>query len=161
MLRDITVLALCAALLVTVQVALAVLPNIELVSLLVMLFTLHFKWRVLFVIYVFALVEGLIFGFHPEWWFAYLYVWTILAGLTWLCRRATSPMPYAVLSGCFGLAFGPLCSLPFLVVGGPYAFYARWLGDIPFDLVHGAGNFVVCLTLWKPLDNLLGRVGKK
>jgi len=147
-------LALCAALLVAVQVSLAFLPNIELVSLLVMLFTMTFGWRVLWIIYAFVMVEGLIFGFHI-WWISWLYTWTVLAGLTWLFRNIRSHQFYAALSGAFGLAFGALCSIPYLFVGGPAAMIGYWVAGIPFDLLHGAGNFALCLFLWEPLYGLL------
>ena len=162
-LRDLTTIALCAALLIVVKIALAVpiLPNIELVSLFVMLFTLTFERRVLPMIYVFVLANGLIYGFDLRWWSAYLYVWTILAGLTWLCRRSEAPLTFATLSGAFGLCFGALCSIPYLFMGGPAAMFGYWVLGIPFDLLHGGANFAICLVLWKPLFALLGQLQKK
>ena len=62
------------AVLLVVQVALAPLPNIELVSLLVMLFTLALGRYVAYSLAVFVLLEGLIYGFGL-WWFSYLYIW--------------------------------------------------------------------------------------
>ena len=151
------VVALCAALLIAQQVALAALPNIELVSLLVMLFTLRFRAKALYIIYVFVLAEGLIYGFG-DWWFMYLYVWTVLAGLTWIFRGLRSPWLFAALSGAFGLLFGTLCSFVYLAYYGPAAMIAKWISGLPFDLIHGAANFAVCLALWKPLYALLGRL---
>ena len=155
--REIAAPALCAAILIAVQVALAPLPNIELVSLLVILYTLAFGRRVIFIIYVFALVEGLIFGFQI-WWVSYLYVWTILAGITWLLRTMKHPLGWAILSGAFGLVFGALCAIPYLIIGGPGMMLSWWLSGIPFDLMHCAGNFVLGLVLWKPLNGILARL---
>ncbi|MDQ9757401.1 hypothetical protein RFZ45_00270, partial [Acinetobacter baumannii] len=59
------------------QIALAVLPNIEIVSLLVIVYTLVFERKTIPIIYAFALLEGLVYGFGI-WWIMYLYVWTIL-----------------------------------------------------------------------------------
>jgi energy-coupling factor transport system substrate-specific component len=153
--RDITVLALCAALLFAQQVALAALPNIELVSLLVMLFTLTFRLKVLYIIYAFALLQGLYWGFDLWWWPSYLYVWTILAGLTWLFRANKAPLMWAVLSGFFGLFFGLFFAIPRIFIGGWAAALAYWIAGIPFDLIHCAGNFVLCLVLWTPLQKAL------
>lgn len=153
----ITVTALCAALLTAVQVVLSPITNIELVSLLVILFTLKFRRDVLYCIYIFALLEGLIYGF-ALWWIMYLYVWTILAGLTWLFRKMEHPLAWASLSGAFGLCFGALCSLPYLFVGGLSMMTAYWIGGIPYDLAHCAGNFTLCLLLFRPLKNALERI---
>ena len=89
-----------AALLVA-QVALAPLPNIELVSLLVMLFTLALGRYVAYSLAVFVLLEGLIYGFGL-WWFSYLYIWAILAVATYLFRRMESRLGWALLCGFYG-----------------------------------------------------------
>ena len=41
--------------------------------------------------------------------------------------------------------------------GGIAAGVAWWVTGIPFDLLHGAGNFVVALLLYKPLRYCLQR----
>ena len=46
--REITVLALLSAILIAVQVALVGLPNVELVTLIIILATVHLGWKVLF-----------------------------------------------------------------------------------------------------------------
>jgi energy-coupling factor transport system substrate-specific component len=150
-------MAVCAAAMLALQVALAQLPNIEVVSLLVMAYTLTFRRRTLYVIYAFVLLEGLVYGFHI-WWISYLYVWTMLCGAAWLLRRMRHPLGWAALSGGFGLAFGALCALPYLATGGWAAAVAYWAAGIPFDLLHCGGNFVLCLLLWKPLRAVLTRL---
>lgn len=130
------------------------LPNVELVSLLIMLFTRVFGRKVLYIIYIFVLLQGVIYGFHL-WWVTYLYVWTVLAFLTWLCRAFDSPWFMAALSGLFGLMFGALDAIPYLFIGGIPMAVSRWFAGIPFDLIHCAGNFALCLALWKPLQKAL------
>ena len=66
------------AILLVSQIALAPLPNIEIVSVLVVLFTLVLGKYVAYTLSVFILLEGLVYGFGL-WWFSYLYIWTILA----------------------------------------------------------------------------------
>ena len=65
--RELVTLAACTAILFVGQIALAFLPNIEVVSLLIILYTLTFKKRVLWIIYGFALLEGMLYGFS-FWW---------------------------------------------------------------------------------------------
>ncbi len=153
-------LAVSAALLFSFQVAkqayLPFLPNVEVVSLLVMLFTLTFRHKVLFIIYTFVLLEGIYYGFGM-WWVTYLYVWTILAVVTWLCRTFDSPLLMAAVSGAFGLLFGALDAIPYLAIGGISLAASRWISGLPFDFIHCIGNFAICLVLWKPLRQTLSR----
>lgn len=65
--RELVFLALCTAAMFVSQVALSFLPNIELVSLLVIVYTHAFRRKVLYILYVFALLEGLLYGF-TTWW---------------------------------------------------------------------------------------------
>lgn len=157
--RNITIMSLCTAVLLIFQVSLSGLPNIELVSLLLIVYTLVFKRRVLFIIYAFVLLEGLIFGFHL-WWISYLYVWTILACLVWLFHEVRSSVVWATISGAFGLFFGALCAIPYFFIGGAAMAFANWVSGIPFDIVHCVSNFVLCLILWKPLYALLIKIAR-
>lgn len=88
--RMITTLALCTALVFGLQVALAAIPNGETVTLFLILFTLYFRWRTLYIIYAFAILEGLTYGFSV-WWIVYLYIWTILWALVMLLGRRRRP----------------------------------------------------------------------
>ena len=156
--RRVALCALLAALTAALQVAMSPLPNIEPVSLLVLVYTLVFGWDVFYIIYTFVLLEGLIFGFHL-WWMTYLYIWSLwaLAALLVGRRKERGPLVWAAASGAFGLSFGALDALPYLV-GGPMAAFSRWAAGIPFDLLHCAGNFVLALALEKPLCRLLTRL---
>lgn len=112
--RELVGNAFLAAILVIVQVAFSFLPNIEFVSLLIILYTLVFEKRTVVIIYLFALLEGILYGFGV-WWIMYLYVWTILYLLVRIFRKNNSLLLWAVLSGFFGLAFGMLCAVPYAV----------------------------------------------
>lgn len=153
--RRVVLCALLSAVMVVLQLAMAPLPNIEPVSLLVLVFTLVMGRDVFYVVYTFALLEGLVFGFHL-WWVSYLYVWPLWAGAVLLLNRGGErpPLFWAVASGAFGLSFGALCALPYLA-GGAWAAFSYWLAGIPFDLLHCAGNFFLALTLEQPLYRLL------
>lgn len=146
--------AFLTAILFVLQIALSYLPNIELVSLFVILYTLMLGRRVTPILTAFTLLEGTIYGFGV-WWFSYLYIWPILAGMTWLLKRAGVPdWCYAVLSCLHGLGFGFLCSLPYLS-GGIGAAFTWWIAGIPFDLVHGVSNLILAWILFRPLRRVL------
>ena len=153
--RRVVLCALLAAVLAVLQVAMSVLPNIEPVSLLVLVYALVFGREVFYIIFTFVLLEGLVFGFHL-WWVSYWYVWPLWAGAVLLVRRGNEkpPLAWAVASGAFGLSFGALCALPYLA-GGPWAAFSYWAAGIPFDLLHCAGNLVLTLVLEQPLRRAL------
>ena len=157
---DICLMALLGVVLVASKQALAALPNIELVSLFTILFTLVFRRRVLGALGVFLLLQGLLYGFG-SWWAMYLYVWPLLALLTWLFRWMDKAWQWAIFSGLYGLAFGTLCSLVYLPVGGPSMALAWILSGLPFDAVHAAGNFALALVLYRPLRLALDRLERQ
>ncbi len=137
--------------------AMAFLPNFEPVSLLTVLFTLSFGPMAGGGLAVFLLLEGLLYGFGT-WWVMYLYIWPLLAALTWLCRRMDRAWQWAVFSGLFGLAFGSLCSLAYLPVGGLKMAFAWAVSGLPFDFLHAGGNFLLMLFLYRPLRAALDRI---
>lgn len=146
--------AFLAGILFVVQVALMHLPNIELVSLLVMLYTLLFGKQIIGILAVFVVLEGILYGFGI-WWISYLYIWGILAGGTWLLQRMKMPnWSYAVLSCVFGLSFGFFCAIPYLS-GGIGAALSWWISGIPFDIIHGISNLVIAFLLFRPLGRVL------
>ena len=152
--RKLVALSLLAAVMVGLQVALAALPNIEAVSLLVMVYTVVLGSGVAYILAVFVVLEMLLWGVHT-WVLSYLYVWAVLAALAWLLRRMESRLGWALLSGAYGLSFGALCALVYLPVGGWRMFAATWVAGIPFDLLHCGGNFVMALLLFRPYRRVL------
>ena len=155
--RDIAITGMMIATIEVAKNALAFIPNVELVSLLVILFTLYFGKKILFVIPAFILLEGCIYGFGL-WWIMYLYVWPLLALITYIMRKQESVWVWAIMSGSFGLAFGALCSIPYIVLSGPKAAFAWWVSGIPFDILHFVSNFVLCLVLFNPLSKVMRKM---
>ena len=156
--KSIVVAALLGAVLFICQVALSFLPNIELVSVLVIFYTLAFPFKtVILGIYAFVFAEGLLYGFGL-WWINYLYVWCILALITLLLKNCRSYFVYAAVNAGFGLCFGALCAIPTIFLSGLKAGVAYWISGIPFDILHGVGNFITALLLLKPLMTIAPRL---
>ena len=152
--RSLAWMGVLTALLFAGQVVMSFLPNLEIVSLLIILYTIFFGKKVFWMIYGFVFLEGFLYGFGM-WWFQYLYLWSILAVVALFFRSNTSPLFWSILSGFFGLSFGALCALPYLIAGGPAAAFSYWVSGLGFDLIHCIGNVVLCLVLFKPLYALL------
>ena len=145
------------ALTFALQVVMAPLPNIEPVSLLTMLFAVTFGWKSLYCVYTFVAMEILFHGIGL-WNINYLYIWTVLTVAAILLRKMEPALGWALLSAVFGLAFGALCGIVDVFIGGiPYA-AAKWVSGIPFDLLHCGGNFGIALIMFRPLRNLLEKL---
>ena len=164
--KDITICALMVAVIEVSKLALSFLPNIELTTFWLIMFTLFFGWRIIFVVPVFILIEGSMYGFGL-WWIMYIYSWPLLVLLTWIFRRQKTVWFWAVLSGGFGLAFGALCAIPYFFIGasngiaaGLNAFFGWWVAGIPWDIAHCVGNYVLMLILYNPIKRVMSRVNK-
>ncbi len=156
-LRMVALSGILGAILLVSQIALAPLPNIEVVSVLVVLFTLVLGRYVGYTLAVFILLEGLVYGFGL-WWFSYLYIWTILAILAFCFRKMESRLGWALLCGFYGLLFGTLSSFPTFVLSGFAVGVAYILSGIPFDLIHAAANFLLAFLLLPVLRKLLEKL---
>ena len=155
--REITLFAVLGAMMFALQVVMAPLPNIEPVSLLVMIFAAVFGWKALYPVYVFVVMEILFYGIST-WNIYYLYVWAVLAFAAILMRKQTQPLAWALLSAVYGLMFGALCGIVDIFIGGFGYAAAKWVSGIPFDLLHCGGNFVIALIIFRPLRRALEKL---
>ena len=156
-LAELALFGILGALTFGLKVVMAGLPNIEPVSLMVMLFAVTFGRKALYPIYTYVLLEFVLYGLNL-WSINYLYIWTVLAVAAWFLQKEEHPLAWALLSGGFGLLFGALCAPVDVFIGGIGYAAARWVSGIPFDLLHGAGNFVIALALFAPMRRLMGRL---
>lgn len=156
-LKELITLTMLGSLLVLGKWVMQGLPNIEPVSLLLMVYTYKFGWKALIPTYIFVGLELLLYGFNI-WNAMYLYVWAVLVLVCLPLRRIRRGWLFALIGGLFGLSFGVLCSVPyFFAMGWEFAF--SWIASgFTFDLVHGAGNFVIILVLYMPLTKALDRI---
>lgn len=159
-LKEVALFGVLGALTFGLKVAMSLLPNIEPVSLLVMLYAVVFGRKCIYPIYLYVAMEILFYGIQL-WNINYLYVWAILALAAWLMRKAESPLSWALLAGAFGLLFGALCAPVYLFSGGFGFAVSWWVSGIPFDVLHCAGNFAMALILFVPLRKLLETLYKK
>ena len=158
--RELCLLSLMAALIFGTKVALASIPNINLNAVLIILTVVFFGWKALYTVYVYVLLEGLVFGF-TVWWVGYLYVWAILVVAAMLFRKHDSALLWAVIAGVFGLCFGLMMYVEwFAINGGWKGFFAMWVAGIPYDLTHCVGNFVSTLVLYRPLYRVMEKLMK-
>lgn len=141
------------ALLEAVKRVLDFLPNVELVTLLLVIYTVYYGKRTYVIAFAFTALEVFFWGPHL-WIIMYLYVWPLLITVVLLIRSRAEYWQYCVLTGAFGLCFGALCSIPYFFIGGVRMMVSWWIAGIPYDLIHGVSNFLLCLLLFRPLSSV-------
>lgn len=160
--KDMTVFALLGAVMFISKQLLEFLPNIHMLGMFTMLYTVVYRKRALIPVYVFVLLEGIYAGFNM-WWIPYLYIWTVLWGVTMLLPRnmpakLATPV-YMVVCGLHGLCYGTLYA-PFQAVwmGLSFKGMLAWIAaGLPWDAVHMVGNLVFGSMIY-PFSKLLKRL---
>lgn len=153
--KKMTRIALLSAILYVSKAALEAFPNVELISLLVIIYTLVFGAETFLTITVFNLFELVQWGFG-SWWISYLYVWPLLCLSVLLLKKLVKEefLIWSVVAGCFGLIFGGLFAIAYLPIDSSYAL-AYWISGLPWDVWHGVWNFILAAVLGKPLYKIL------
>lgn len=158
------VFAMLGSLMFCSKIVMEFLPNVHLLGALTMVYTLVFRKKALIPIYVYVVLNGVFAGFNL-WWVPYLYIWTILWGITMLLPKR---MPkkvacfiYPVVCAIHGFAFGVLYSpAQALMFGFDFQQMLAWIvAGLPFDVIHGISNFVAGLLVF-PLSQLLLKLVK-
>ena len=152
--REMVLFAILGAMTFAAKYVMSFLPNIEPVSLMVMLFAVVFGKKWVYPVYLYVALEILFYGISL-WNLNYLYIWAVLAVAACLLKGMEHPLGWAMLSGIYGLAFGALCGILDVFIGGFSYAAAKWVSGIPFDISHCAGNFFIALVLFKPMRRLL------
>jgi energy-coupling factor transport system substrate-specific component len=158
--RQIVLFGMLGALIFAAKYVMAFLPNIEPVSLMVMLCAVVFGRKAAYPIALYVVMEFLFYGLGL-WNINYLYIWAILAIAAGQMRNVRGALPWAILSGTFGLLFGALCAPVDVVIGGFGYAAAKWVSGIPFDVAHCVGNFAIALVMFIPMRNLLEKLYAK
>ncbi len=161
---ELVIFALLGALMYCSKLIMEAFPNIHLLGMFTMVFTLVYRKKALFPIYIYVMLNGLFSGFAP-WWIPYLYIWTILWGITMLLPKkmpvkAAVPV-YMLVCGLHGLAFGILYApAQAIMFGLSFKAMIAWIiAGFPFDLIHGISNFFMG-TLILPCMYLLKRLNR-
>lgn len=141
------------------------LPNIHLLGMFTMLFTIVFRKKALIPIYVYVFINGLYAGFNA-WWVPYLYIWTVLWGITMLLPknipRKVARVIYPIICALHGLLFGTLYApAQALMFDLNFKQTIAWIAaGLPWDAIHCAGNFCAGMLI-APLSEQLKKITHK
>lgn len=161
---EMTVFAMLGALMYCSKIIMEWAPNIHLLGMFTMVFTLTYRKKGLIPLYVYVLLNGLYAGF-ATWWLPYLYLWAVLWGITMLLPRkmplAVATIVYALVCGLHGLGFGTLYApAQALLFGLNFKQTLSWIAaGFPWDIMHGIGNFAAGFLII-PLCRILKRLDK-
>ena len=158
--RQIALFGMLGALTFGAKVAMAMLPNIEPVSLMIMLFAVVFGWKGLYPTYLYVMME-ILYGGINLWNINYLYVWLVLFLGAYAMRKLKDPFWFTLLSGFFGIAFGFLCTPVYMCIGGFSYGISWWLTGLSYDVPHAVGNFTIAWFLFDPMRKLLTKLYRK
>ncbi len=162
---DVALYGMLAAVIEVSKLALSYLPNVELVTFWIIMFTLYFGLRTVYPVFAFILIEICIYGINT-WVIMYFYIWPLLVLIVYLARKADSVWFYSILSGFFGLFYGAVCSIPYIFIGamdggigsGLLLAFNWWVAGLRFDIVHGIANFALMLVLYAPVKKIFSRI---
>ena len=160
--------AMFAALMFCSKIIMEALPNIHLLGMLVMLYTVVFRVKALIPIYLYVIVQGFYAGF-ADWWLAYTYVWTVLWGMTMLLPKNMPPKAamfvYPIVCSLHGFAFGIIYApAQALMYGFNFEQTLVWISTgLPFDIIHGISNIftgMLVLPFSELIKKLLRQFGR-
>ncbi|MBR6743424.1 MAG: hypothetical protein IKL94_02900 [Clostridia bacterium] len=156
-LKELLVLTIFGPLLFSLKLLLEILPNIEPISLLLMVFTYRFGLKALIPTYIYVGLDVFLHGINI-WNVMYLYVWAIIVFAVLPLRKIRKGLVFAVVSGLYGLSFGFLCSLTYIFSFGVEFAFAWFIKGLPYDLIHCVGNFCFALFLYIPLTKVMDKI---
>ena len=84
--RETVVFGMLGAVMYMSKMIMEIAPNIHLLGVFTMAFTLVYRKKALYPIYTFVLITGVMNGF-AGWWLPYLYLWAALWGVTMLLPK--------------------------------------------------------------------------
>ncbi|MCM1182716.1 MAG: hypothetical protein NC337_05000 [Roseburia sp.] len=157
--REMAVFAMLGAIMYASKVIMETAPNVHLLGTFIVAFTVVYRKKALYPIYIYVLLNGIFCGFAP-WWIPYLYVWTVLWGAVMLLPQDMSkqvrPFVYMAVCAAHGFLFGTLYApAQALLFGLSFKGMLAWIvAGLRWDLVHGVSNFF-CGMLIVPLISVL------
>lgn len=162
--REMAVFSMLGAVMYASKMIMEIAPNIHLLGVFTIAFTVVYGKKALYPIYVYVMMNGAFCGF-AAWWVPYLYLWTVLWGVVMLLPKKmpkkVKPLVYMIVCAMHGFLFGTLYApAQALLYGLSFKAMIAWIvAGLPFDFIHGVSNFF-CGILIVPIISAL-KLGEK
>lgn len=150
------------ALMYASKIIMEIAPNVHLLSMFTITFTVVYRGKALYPIYIYVLLNGILCGF-ATWWIPYLYIWTVLWAVVMLLPKKMpkkiKPFVYMTVCSAHGFLFGILYApAQAILYGLDFTGMIAWIiAGLPWDFIHGISNFF-CGILIMPLISILTRM---
>lgn len=157
--REIVIFAMLGSVMYASKLIMEFAPNIHLIGVFTIAFTVVYRKKALYPIYVYVLLTGLFSGF-AAWWIPYLYLWAVLWGIVMLLPadipKKMRPLIYMLVCAAHGFLYGTLYApAQALLYGLSFQKMIAWIiAGLPFDCIHGVSNFF-CGILIIPIISAL------
>ena len=158
--KEITLFGMLGAVMYCSKIFMEFLPNVHLLGVFTIAFTIVYRKKALYPIYVYVMLNGLFAGFNM-WWIPYLYLWTVLWGVVMLLPKKTLKVIYILLCSAHGFLYGVLYApAQALMFGLDFRGMVAWIiAGFPYDCVHGIANLCVGILI-APIVSLLRRLDR-
>ena len=150
--REMAIFSMLGALMYVSKMIMEWAPNIHLLGVFTIAFTVVYRAKALYPIYIYVLLNGIFAGFGT-WWIPYLYIWAVLWGITMLLpKKMPKPVAvvvYSLVNALHGYGFGILYApAQALLFGLNFKGMLAWIvAGFPFDIIHGTSNLVCGLLI--------------
>ena len=157
--RELTIFAMLGGVMYASKMIMEFAPNIHLLGVFTIAFTVVYRKKALYPIYIYVFLLGLLNGF-ASWWIPHLYVWTILWAVVMLLPQKMFPKKaswmYMIVCALHGMLYGILYAPSQAILYGlSFKATISWIiAGFPFDVIHGASNFF-CAVLVVPIVKTL------
>lgn len=154
--KNIVLIALFSAIIFVSQIVLASVPNVNVVTLLFIVYTYNLGFKKTYLIlFVFNVLMGITYGFG-YWIIGYFWIYGILIILSKIFTKLfkDNSLQWSLFGLFYGFLFGFLFAIndSYFVGVNLIAYYIR---GIPFDIIHGFSNMLALLFLFTPLNNII------
>ncbi len=160
--RELVVFAMLGSVMYVSKLIMEFAPNIHLIGVFTIAFTVVYRKKALYPLYIYVLMTGILNGF-ATWWIPYLYLWTVLWGAVMLLPanmpgklKKLQPLVYMLVCAAHGFLYGTLYApAQALLYGLSFQKMIAWIiAGLPFDCIHGISNFF-CGILIVPIISTL------
>lgn len=157
--HEMTVFAMLGAVMYASKIIMEAIPNVHLLGVFTIAFTVVYRKKALYPVYIYVILNGIFSGF-ASWWVPYLYLWAVLWGAVMLLPREMParlrPVVYMTVCALHGFLFGTLYApAQALMYGLSFKGMIAWIvAGLPWDFLHGVSNFF-CGILIVPIISLL------
>ena len=160
--RETAIFAMLGSVMYASKLIMEIFPNVHLLGVFTMAYSVVYRKKALYPIYIYVFLNGIFSGF-ATWWIPYLYIWTILWGVTMLLPKNMPknicPIVYMIECALHGFLFETLYApAQAILYGLNFQGMIAWIiAGLPWDFVHGVSNFF-CGILIVPIIIVLRRL---